>query len=678
MGHEKMTREQLQQELKDLRRRINELEALEQQRTQAQREAHELNQFLGGIIEDANVWFNVLDEHSRVKIWNRAAEEISGYTMEEVVAQSDIWPLFYPDDDYRALITEKATSILQNETVEDFETTIRRKDGSERIISWHSWAMVDEKGAAFGSAAVGRDVTERRRAEEGLRESKERLSLLMDQSPFSIQIFDPQGYCVRVNRAWEKMWGMEWSEFAQSNFNILEDEQSRELGIAAIFDRAVAGETVFIPPTEYVSPRNTCWVQSNIYPTMDKTGQVLNVVVVQEDITERVQAEEEKKDLKAQLFQAQKMEAIGRLAGGVAHDFNNILCAITGNATLAMYDLENGYPVSTRLEEISTAADRAADLTRQLLSFSRKQIIAPRSVDLSRLVENLHGMLVRLIGEDITLKMVSGDRLAKVYVDPSQIEQIVLNLVVNARDAMPKGGDLTIETANVLLDEEYCTRHLDATLGPNVMIAVRDTGSGMSPEVLEKIFEPFFTTKEQGHGTGLGLATVFGIVEQNKGHITVSSEHGNGSSFKVYFSQTPEEAEEETHRTMAAKPAGGHETVLLVEDEEIVRDMATILLESLGYTVIAVDPVDEVTVLLERYDGSVDLLLTDVIMPNTNGRELAKKVTGVRPDIKILYTSGYPRDVIAHHGVLEDGIHFLPKPYSRETIAAAVRKALED
>ena len=370
------------------------------------------------------------------------------------------------------------------------------------------------------------------------------------------------------------------------------------------------------------------------------------------------------------------MEAIGQLAGGVAHDFNNVLCAITGNAELALHDLPDKNPLRESLEEIAKAAERAADLTRQLLAFSRKQVIKPKSINLSDLIESLHTMLVRLIGEDIILRTVPRKGLGQVRVDPNQIEQIVLNLAINARDAMPNGGELLIETANVLLDEDYCQLHAKIISGPYVMLAVSDTGCGMTAETRKKIFEPFFTTKELGQGTGLGLATVFGIVEQNDGVIEVYSEPEKGSSFKVYFPRVANQTSN-LKDLKTPVPTGGQETVLVVEDEEIVRNMVVKVLKRLGYQVLSASSGDKALGLAESYNNPIDLLLTDVIMPHMNGRQLAGKLSESRPDIKVLYASGYTHNVIAHHGVLSEGVEFITKPYSLDRLSSRVREVLD-
>jgi CheY-like chemotaxis protein len=344
---------------------------------------------------------------------------------------------------------------------------------------------------------------------------------------------------------------------------------------------------------------------------------------------------------------------------------------------MALNTLRLGDPLREMIDEVAAAAARAGDLTRQLLAFSRKQIVEPKVVDLSVLLENMHSMLARLLGEDIDLQIHARRDIGCVRADPSHLEQVVLNLAINGRDAMPDGGKLVIETDAIVLDEDYCAVHPNAKEGPYVLLAVRDGGMGMDAETQEKIFEPFFTTKQQGQGTGLGLATVLGIVEQNGGRIDVISEAGQGTTFRVYFprvAEDPKDAKEKERSTFAE----GGETVLVVEDEKMVRNLAVRLLESCGYEVWAAASGPDALALAERRAGRVDLLLTDVVMPQMNGRQLADTLSKKYPQLKILYTSGYTDDVIAHHGLLDEGVRFIAKPYSRHALATKVRETLDD
>ena len=384
----------------------------------------------------------------------------------------------------------------------------------------------------------------------------------------------------------------------------------------------------------------------------------------------------ERRTLEAQLVQSQKMEAIGRLAGGVAHDFNNLLGVIIGFSELLLKDLAPQHRGRKRVEQIRKAADRAAGLTRQLLAFSRKQVLQPKVLDLNGVVTEIERMLRRLIGEDVRLVAVLGEPPAHVRADPGQIEQVIVNLAVNARDAMPKGGRLIIETSNIDLDDAYVRTHSYVQPGPYAMLAVSDTGDGMDAATLSHLFEPFFTTKEAGKGTGLGLATVFGIVKQSGGHITVYSEPGQGSTFKVYLPRVDEKGDAVAPTVAAPSPAG-HETVLLVEDEEAIRLLIREILETVGYTVLDAGRPDDAAEIATAREGPIHLLLTDVILPGMSGADLARRVQEARPETKVLFMSGYTDEAIGHHGVLESGTHFLQKPFASDALLRKVRDVLD-
>jgi two-component system cell cycle sensor histidine kinase/response regulator CckA len=379
--------------------------------------------------------------------------------------------------------------------------------------------------------------------------------------------------------------------------------------------------------------------------------------------------------LEEQLRQAQKMEAVGRLAGGVAHDFNNLLSIVLSYSDLILAQLEAESHFRPDIEEIRRAGTRAAELTRQLLAFSRQQVLKSRRLDLNDVLVGMERMLPRLLGEHIEIAFRKAAGLHPVKADPSQLDQVLMNLVINARDAMPGGGKLTIETANVILDPQYASEHLDARPGPHVMLAVSDTGVGMDRDTLGRIFEPFFTTKETGRGTGLGLSTVFGIVKQSGGSLWVYSEPGQGSTFKIYL-PVVEGVADAPRPPLVAGDLHGHETVLLVEDEEQVRTLASHLLRRLGYHVLEASRAAQALALAADHDGEIDLLLTDVIMPEMGGRELAEKLLVERPETRVLFMSGYTDDAIVHHGVLDEGMEFLQKPLTPDTLARRVREVL--
>jgi PAS domain S-box-containing protein len=405
----------------------------------------------------------------------------------------------------------------------------------------------------------------------------------------------------------------------------------------------------------------------------DSAGRPTRMVGTVLDVTERQRLEE-------QLLQAQKMDAVGRLAGGVAHDFNNLLTAIIGSADLLRERLPDNHPERVEADEIRAAALRAADLTRQLLAFSRRQILAPQVLHLNRVVAGMNKMLRRLIGEDIEFRCVLTPELGAVRADPGQIEQVIMNLVVNARDAMPRGGTLTIETANVELDEAYGAEHVPVARGHHVLLSVSDTGVGMDGRTQARLFEPFFTTKAQGQGTGLGLSTVYGIVKQSGGYIWVFSELGRGSTFKVYLPRVASETESplaaQSQPRLPEVP-GGRETLLIVEDQAEVRRLTEKVLKARGYTVLVAENGPEALRMAEQHAGPIDLLLTDVVMPQMSGREVGMLLGAVRPKLKVLYLSGYADESIVHRGVLEPGLAFLQKPFSPESLARKVREMLD-
>ena len=388
-------------------------------------------------------------------------------------------------------------------------------------------------------------------------------------------------------------------------------------------------------------------------------------------------AEDEKALLESQLLQAQKMESVGRLAGGIAHDFNNMLGVILGNVDLAMRKIAPDHPLQKELLGINTAADRAADITRQLLAFARKQTISPKLLDLNETVESMLKILRRLIGENIELSWMPGAALWPIMLDPSQEDQILANLCVNARDAISDVGKLTIETENVVFNEQDCAKHGNLIPGEYVMLAVSDNGCGMDKDTRERIFEPFFTTKGVNEGTGLGLATVYGIVKQNNGFINVYSEPGQGTTFRIYLPRQEGHVSSAKETVETEMPKSRGETVLLVEDEPSLLEMTSEILEMLDYTVVAAGSPGEAIRLSGEYCGKIHLLMTDVIMPEMNGKDLAERIQPARPEMKCLFTSGYTADVIAHHGVLDEGVQFIQKPSSIRALALKIREVLE-
>ncbi len=445
----------------------------------------------------------------------------------------------------------------------------------------------------------------------------------------------------------------------------------------AVHRRALAGETSAADRDPYVREDGTqewtCW---ECRPWYEADGGIGGIIVYTEVITDRIKAEEQQQELQFRLAQAQKMESIGRLAGGVAHDFNNMLTVILGYARSALDEIEPSSPIYPYLQEIFQAGTRSADITRQLLAFARRQAIAPRVLDMNQTVEEMLNMLGRLMGEDVRLIWRPSARAGSVKMDPSQLDQILANLCVNARDAIQGVGQITIETDVQTFDEAYCALHPGYLSGEFVMLAVSDDGCGMDRDTLKNLFEPFYTTKPAGKGTGLGLSTVYGIVTQNRGFINVYSEPGRGSTFRIYL---PREFSSED-RPASEKPGEviprGHETILLVEDEPAILEMTRMMLNRQGYHVLAAATPTEALELAEGYAEDIHLVLTDVVMPEMNGRDLADRMTELYPGMKRLFMSGYTTNVIVHQGVLDDGIVFVQKPFSMAELAAKVRTAL--
>ncbi len=518
-------------------------------------------------------------------------------------------------------------------------------------------------------------VTERHEMEEALRKSEERFRDLYDYAPIGYHEYDAEGRIISVNRTDVEMLGYSVEEMIGQpmwKFNV-DEEMARRRVMAKLAGTQPPGRN--IETTFRRKDGTTVTVLFHDRLVLDEKGRIKGIRCAVQDITERKRAEEKMASLQEQLRQAQKMEAIGHLAGGIAHDFNNILTIIKGRSELALLKLAPGDPLRDNIEEIKKASARAASLTQQLLAFGRRQILEVKVLDLNVVLLDLNTMLRRVIGEDIELVVLPGEGLGKVKADPTRIEQVILNLAVNARDAMPNGGKLILETADVELDEEYAHGHVSATPGRYVRLSVSDTGVGMSRELKQHIFEPFFTTKEKG--TGLGLSTVYGIVKQSGGNIWVYSEPGRGTVFKIYLPRVDEQAEPQLEGVQWEEAPRGKETVLLVEDEEAVREVTTEFLKRQGYTVLEAPKGEDAFRICRKYQGAIDLTVTDVVMPGMSGRELAGHLAFMKPGMKVLYMSGYTDDAIVRHGVLEKGVNFIQKPFSLVKLAQKVREVLD-
>jgi len=594
---------------------------------------------------------------------------LTGYAREELIGQSA--RILYPDDEEFERVGRDKYHQISEKGIGSVETRWKRKDGRLVTIQLTS-SPIDPANRGEGVTFTALDLTARLESEEALRQKTAELDGFFSSAVDLLCIADVEGRFRRLNPEWERTLGYATEDLIGRNF--LEFVHPGDLDSTVQAIGRLADHQVVLNFVNRYRHRDGSWrwLEWRSFPE----GRLIYAAA--RDITGRKAMEEEQARLQLQLQQASKMEAIGRLAGGVAHDFNNLLTSILGNVELAQMDLDPHHPVAAMLAEVNRAAQSAASLTRQLLAFSRKQIIEPRVLDLNELIGGLRQMLVRLLGESISLETSLAPNLGAVRVDPGQFEQVVINLVINARDAMPGGGRLAIETTGAG-DADDARESGDQPTGPgggSVVLAVSDTGHGMPPEVLAHLFEPFFTTKSKDRGTGLGLATVYGVVKQAGGTIDVQSEVGRGTTFRVVLPRVVEAADRRGDRSVPGALPRGHGTVLLVEDEDSVRDLALRILERLGYDVLVAGSGAEALAIAARHDRPVDLLLTDVVMPGMSGRELATRLAAQHPETAVLYTSGYTEEVIAHHGVLDPGLRFIPKPYTPQALADAVRAAL--
>lgn len=542
-------------------------------------------------------------------------------------------------------------------------------DGITQIgASGNLSARLEIRGAdelAYLGTAINSMLEDLEKAQVEQHQGRTRLGVMIEKMPAVLWTTDTElRFTSGVGAALELL-GLRTNELTgKTLFEYFQTKDPKFPPIAA-HRKALRGESV-----TYELEWQRRVFESHVQPLRGSEGELIGVIGVALDITDR-------KHLADQLRQAQKMQAVGELAGGVAHDFNNLLMVVKGHAEMLLDRLPKSSPQRSNVEQIQTAAERAASLTAQLLAFSRKQVLQPRVLDLNEVVGGMIQMVSRVIGENIELAFMPGARLGNVKADPSQIEQVVLNLVVNARDAMPQGGRLTIETASVELDKNYTVQHAVVEPGPYVMLTVTDTGCGMDAKTQARIFEPFFTTKEQGKGTGLGLATVYGVIKQSDGYIWVYSEIGHGTTFKIYLPKVAAKVEELAAVKTIPAPASGSETILFVEDEQSVRELVREYLSARGYSVLEASDGIQALDIAAAHPGAIQLLITDVVMPRLSGRELASQIAAAGRDLKVLYISGYTDDSIFRHGVLQGGMEFLQKPFNLRTLAQKIREILD-
>jgi PAS domain S-box-containing protein len=612
------------------------------------------------------------DRDGRFLLTNKAQADLVGVSdPRELIGKTDLD--FVPKDladRYRAADLRVMESGIGEKNVEEPSQAV---GGNLRSVLTTKMPIFDAAGAVAGLVGISRDITERKELEK----KNQRLATLVESSDDAFVGIDLNDTITAWNKGAEQLYGYTQEEMIGSSISLLiPSEFTGEVG--GMREQVMQGWQVkryeTIRRRKDGSKINVAMALSAI---RDSEGTIVGMALTASDITERKRAEAEKARLEGQLQQAQKMESVGRLAGGVAHDFNNMLGVILGHAEIALEQVGPASPLHDSLEEIRKAAERSAALTRQLLAFARKQTVAPRVLDLNQTVEGMLTMLERLVGENVHLAWQPRADLWPVKVDPSQIDQLLANLCVNARDAIADVGKITIETGNYTIDEAYCADHVGFVPGDYVLLVFTDDGSGMDKETLSHLFEPFFTTKGMGKGTGLGLATVYGIVKQNNGFVNVYSEPGHGTRFTIYLPRHSGGTELVRGEEVEEPSLRGQETILLVEDELANLKLIKQMLEKHGYTVLAAGTPGEAIRLAREQAGEIHLLLTDVVMPEMNGRDLANNLMSLFPRLKCLFSSGYTANAIANQGVLDEEMHFIQKPFSRKDLAAKVRKVLD-
>jgi PAS domain S-box-containing protein len=605
--------------------------------------------------------------------WTEQYCSIMGYPPTEMRCYQDWADRVHPDD--FSMVEERVRRAMAEKTPYGAQYRISLPDGTLRFVEAKGLFTYDAVGNVSKMLGTVRDITQGKQAEQELRESEERYRNLIMHSPDAIFV-NYQDRVILVNNACQRLFGARSAQelIGKSPYELFHQAFHRQLRerihclrnlsepVSLVEEQIVRLDGEIVDVEVLTAP----------FPLYDTNA----IHVILRDITERKRTEDEQEKLQAQLNQAQKMESVGRLAGGVAHDFNNMLGVILGHSEMAMNEVDSSQPLYADLQEIQKAANRSADLTRQLLAFARKQTASPKVLNLNETVESMLKMLKRLIGENIELAWLPDENLWPVKIDPSQIDQILANLSVNACDAIDGVGKLTIRTENAIFDETCRQTDTWFVPGEYVVLTLSDDGIGMDEETRNRIFEPFFTTKEVGKGTGLGLATVYGIVKQNNGFIGVHSESGQGTTFKIYLPRHAGQTGEELMPNALKIPKGGGETVLLVEDEPTILNMTAKMLQRMGYNVLTASTPGEAMRLAEAHPGEIHLLMTDVVMPEMNGRDLAKNLLSIFSNIKRLFMSGYTADIIAHHGVLDPGVNFIQKPFSMQNLAAKLREAL--
>jgi two-component system cell cycle sensor histidine kinase/response regulator CckA len=652
--------------------RIVELETLESELKQLQELLDKERETFFPILHKAPYGIALIDTNGRFIYVNPEFTNITGYTVEDIFAGRDWFHRASPFFEYRQeIIRSLKKDVIQKRVEKMFSVVCKNQEVKE--IEFKPTLLDDGR-----IVMVFSDITERKRAEDALKESEEKYRTILENIEDGYFEVDIAGNFTFFNDSLCRMLGYSREEMMGMNDRQYTDQENAKNLYQAFNKVYRTGEAIKGFVWEVIAKDGTkLFGEVSVSLIKDSKGHPTGFRGIARDITERKRAEEEKATLQEKLRQSQKMEAIGGLAGGIAHDFNNLLTVISGNCQLSLLELKEGDSLRENVEEIKAAADRATSLTRQLLAFSRRQVLNLKVLDLNAIIRDLEKMLRRVIGEDIELVTCFADDLGMVKMDPGWIEQVIMNLAVNARDAMPGGGKLIIKTANADLDDSCVRTHAMVKPGPYVKLCVNDTGTGMAPEVKERLFEPFFTTKEKGKGTGLGLSTVYGIVKQSGGEIWVYSEPGLGTTFNIYLPRVDESVDDTKMKVTREEIPRGGETILLVEDEEDVRRLAVRILQRQGYMVLEASCGKEALALCKEHQGPIDLILTDVVMPEMSGRQLADQLTLLHPDVKVVYMSGYTDNAIIHHGVLEEGVNYIQKPFTVDGLMKKIREILD-
>jgi PAS domain S-box-containing protein len=622
----------------------------------------------------------MIDPEGRVLSWNSGGIRLKGYSADEIIGRH--FSEFYTPEDRAAGLPAKALATARETGRFHGEGWRVRKDGTR------FWALVvvdavkDENGTLVGFAKVTRDITERQQAQITLLESERRYRRLVEAVvDYAIFQLDPAGYVTTWNAGAQRIKGYRPEEIIGRHFSDFYTPEDRAAGVPARA-LALASETGRYEAEGWrVRKDGSRFLASVVIDRiLDDVGELVGFAKVTRDITERVEAQAKLKAMQEQLAASQKLEAIGQLTGGIAHDFNNLLMIVLGNIETAQRHLKSIPQSANLLRVLGNAmrgARRAAALTSRLLAFSRRQTLDPKPLDVNNFLTGSVEFLQRSLGEQVDIQAVGSAGLWMVEVDSDHLESALVNLAINARDAMPNGGKLTIEAANVFADEEYCKQNPELSPGQYVVICVSDTGLGMSKEILGHAFEPFFTTKELGQGTGLGLSQVYGFVKQSGGHIKIYSEEGQGTTIKIYLPRYTGSAAPEAREDQSVAEGTQSETILVVEDDPDLRTYLTEILRNLNYEVLAVPHAQSALTILLQVERRVDLLLTDIVMPGINGRELGRRAQEMRPELPILYMTGYSRNAVVHHGRLDEGLELLQKPVSQAEVATRVRELLD-